>query len=153
MLNVWGRYRLAQCGYSITRASSVTSCEPDVNNYFWRDNPFPLNSPCRSNLNHNLRAPAPNWQVNVTAKNNANSHRSRDWSSKNRCRLLLDSSKSAHRSSRILSRLLCARLERYMIIIALPTGAIFVVECRSIDELYEVNCLRHHGARRVRLST
>ena len=55
--------------------------------------------------------------------------------------------------SRILSRLLCARLERYMIIIALPIGAIFVVQCRSIDELYEVNGLRHHGARRVRLST
>ena len=29
----------------------------------------------------------------------------------------------------------------------------FVVQCRSIDELYEVNGLRHHGARRVRLST
>ena len=55
--------------------------------------------------------------------------------------------------SRILPRLLCARLERYMIIIALPIGAIFVVQCRSIDELYEVNGLRHHGARRVRLST
>ena len=27
------------------------------------------------------------------------------------------------------------------------------VQCRSIDELYEVNGLRHHGARRVRLST
>ena len=40
-----------------------------------------------------------------------------------------------------------------MIIIALPIGAIFVVQCRSIDELYEVNGLRHHGARRVRLST
>ena len=41
-----------------------------------------------------------------------------------------------------------------MIIIALPIGAIFVVQCRSIDELYEVNnSLRHHGARRVRLST
>ena len=50
-------------------------------------------------------------------------------------------------------RLLCARLERYMIIIALPIGAIFVVQCRSIDELYEVNGLRHHGVRRVRLST
>ena len=29
----------------------------------------------------------------------------------------------------------------------------FVVQCRSIDELYEANGLRHHGARRVRLST
>ena len=28
-----------------------------------------------------------------------------------------------------------------------------VVQCRSIDELYEVNGLRRHGARRVRLST
>ena len=37
-----------------------------------------------------------------------------------------------------------------MIIIALPIGAIFVVQCRSIDELYEVNRLRHHGARCVR---
>ena len=27
------------------------------------------------------------------------------------------------------------------------------VQCRSIDELYEVNGLRYHGARRVRLST
>ena len=40
-----------------------------------------------------------------------------------------------------------------MIIIALPIGAIFIVQGRSIDELYEVNGLCHHGARRVRLST